>query len=149
MKLTKSEINIYFNPSKGAAQTTYRLAFPFSLSDESHTFSFSFWLLLGSTRSCMGSCIVKQVHELLVQGFRRLLRLLLPVSTQGLHEALAFREALELVNALVRLANAIFSCQVNFSWIDRRNLEINHSLTEVPEQVESGREPSHQMRLIL
>ena len=97
----------------------------------------------------MSSRIVEQVGQLLVKRISCFLGPLLPFATQSLQEAFALGEALELVDTLVSFANAVLSSEIDFSWVDRRHLQVNHTLTEVSQQVECRGKPCHQVRLVL
>ena len=59
------------------------------------------------------------MHELGVERRRRLLYLLLSITSERLIEAFTLRETLELINAFVSLTNAILSRQIDFSWVLR------------------------------
>ena len=76
------------------------------------------------------------MRQLCIERLGRLLGFLLPLAAQCLQEALALGEALELIDALVGLADAIFPGQIDLARVHRRHLEVDHALREVSEQVQ-------------
>ena len=77
------------------------------------------------------------MHELSVEQLCRLLGAFLPLTRQRLVEALALAEALELVDALVSLADSLLTGQVYRSRVHGCQLEIDHVLAEVTQEVQS------------
>ena len=93
--------------------------------------------------------LIQQIHQLCIKQFSCVFGADLALTGQCLVETLAFRETLELIDALISFPYSLLPSQVYGPWVDRRQLEINHSLAKVAQQIQCRLQACHQMRLIL